>query len=278
MKALQHYLSLHLNNCRGAWVDLRAQPVATGLTVVVIGIALALPSGLHLLVQNGRNLVGGWESVRDFSVYLKTGTDFDEASKLADELAANDLVISVSVISADDALDQFRMASGFSDVLESLDGNPLPHTLVARPADTASAESLAGLEQELLEKPEVDLVRIDTKWVARLNAILDFLRRSVWIAAVMLIGAAVMTVGNTIRLDIQNRRDEIEISKLLGASDGFVRRPFLYIGLWYGMVGGVVALLLIGLGLLLISALAMWVRQMIRTGLSDSSIPCSSAS
>jgi cell division transport system permease protein len=114
-----------------------------------------------------------------------------------------------------------------------------------RPVDDASVEELAALGEELQERPYVDIVKLDTEWVERLNAILDFLRRIVVIASVLLIVAVIIIVGNTIRLDIQNRRDEIEVLKLLGASDGFVRRPFLYIGLWYGMVGGLFALLLL---------------------------------
>ncbi|MCZ6516521.1 MAG: permease-like cell division protein FtsX [Gammaproteobacteria bacterium] len=161
---------------------------------------------------------------------------------------------SVEVIAADEALEQFKSGFGLSELLDSLDGNPLPHTLVARPTKAATPQALAALEHDIRALPGVDQVRIDTQWVARLNAILDFLRRGVWIAAVMLVGAVIVTVGNTIRLDIQNRRDEIEICKLLGASNGFVRRPFLYIGLWYGVIGGIVALLLLGAGYLLLAA------------------------
>ena len=254
MKTLTHYLSLHLRNCATALADLLAQPVATGLTVAVIGVALVLPASLHLLVQNGRVVVGGWESVRDFSVYLKIGVPLENATAIADDLAAREIIDSVEVITADEALEQFNSGFALSDLLDSLDGNPLPHTLVARPTEAATPTALIALEQDIRALPGVDQVRIDTQWVARLNAILDFLRRGVWIAAVMLVGAVIVTVGNTIRLDIQNRRDEIEICKLLGASNGFVRRPFLYIGLWYGVIGGIVALLLLGAGYLLLAA------------------------
>ena len=254
VRTLTHYLSLHLRNCGGALADLLAQPVATGLTIAVIGVALALPASLHILVQNGRAVVGGWESVRDFSVYLKIGAPLENATAIADDLAAREIIDSVEVITADEALEQFNSGFALSDLLDSLDGNPLPHTLVARPTEAATPTALIALEHDIRALPGVDQVRIDTQWVARLNAILDFLRRGVWIAAVMLVGAVIVTVGNTIRLDIQNRRDEIEICKLLGASNGFVRRPFLYIGRWSGVIGGIVALLLLGAGYLLLAA------------------------
>lgn len=253
VKALKHYFFLHLRNCSGALIDLCAEPITTSLTIAVIGVALALPASLHLLVQNGKAIVGGWESVRDFSVYLKVGTPLETATGIANDLAARKIIDSVEVIAADEALEQFRSSSDLKKVLDTFDDNPLPHTLVARPTGAASPEVLTALEQEIRALPEVDQVRIDTEWVARLNAILDFLRRGVWIVAVMLIGAVIVTVGNTIRLDIQNRRDEIVVCKLLGASDGFVRRPFLYIGLWYGVIGGAFALLLLGTGYLLLA-------------------------
>ena len=242
---IARWFKLHMRNCSGALRELGAQPIATLLTVMVIGIALALPGSLNLLVQNGRNLAGGWESARDFSVYMNVGSTETDAEKLAEELRGMPLVESVDITLAEEALAEFRETSGLGDVLDMLESNPLPHTLVIRPAELAAPGELAELGEELGARDSIDLVKIDTQWVARLNAILDFLNRIVIIAAILLITAVIIIVGNTIRLDIQSRRDEIEVVKLLGASDGFVRRPFLYVGLWYGLIGGAVALLLL---------------------------------
>jgi cell division transport system permease protein len=239
---------LHVQNCLATLRELGGQPIATGLTVAVIGIALALPASLNILVQNGRNLAGGWESVRDFSVYMLPGTELGNAQTLADELKAMGVIDSVSVTPADAALKDFRESSGLGKVLDSLGSNPLPHTLVVRPVDSASADELGKLGKRISEHDDVDMVKIDTAWVERLNAILDFLRRIVLIGSLLLVAAVVIIVGNTVRLDIQNHRDEIEVLKLLGASDGFVRRPFLYVGLWYGLIGGCIALLVLFLG------------------------------
>lgn len=242
------WLQLHISNCKSSLLDLGSQPIATVLTVFVIGIALALPGALNLVVQNGRNLAGGWESARDFSVYLVPGTELAIAKQLATDLKKRELIESVQVIAAEDALVEFRETSGLGEVLDALDSNPLPHTLVVRPDNSASGEQLAAIGEELDKRAEVDIVKLDTQWVERLNAILDFLNRVVIIATLLLIAAVIIIIGNTIRLDIQNRRDEIEVLKLLGASDGFVRRPFLYVGLWYGLMGGIVALLLMFIG------------------------------
>ena len=251
---ITRWFKLHIRNCTGALQELSAQPVATGLTVCVIGIALALPASLNLLVQNGRNVAGGWESVRDFSIYMMIESKPESADELAAELSKMDIIDSVAVTLAAEALIEFRESSGLGEVLDTLDSNPLPHTLVVRPVESASAKELAVLAAELSSRDTIDIVKIDTQWVERLNAILDFMRRVVMIASVLLIFAVIIIVGNTIRLDIQSRRDEIEVLKLLGASDGFVRRPFLYVGLWYGVIGGFVALFLMIAGGWLLAA------------------------
>ncbi len=245
---LMHWGKLHAQNCRQALADMGKQPLASGLTVAVIGIALALPATLNVLVQNGRNLAGGWETVRDFSIYLVVGQELNVATSLADELEAMELIESTRVETADGALEQFRLSSGLDNVIDTLDENPLPHSVIVRPLETADPDALATLAESLTERPAIDLVKVDTQWVQRLNAILDFLRRAMMIATAMLVLAVIIIIGNTIRLDIQSRSHEIEILKLLGASDGFVRRPFLYLGLWYGLLGGLFALLLLVVG------------------------------
>lgn len=243
----------HLRNALAALGQLTRQPVATLLTVTVIGIALALPASLQVAVQGVQRFAGGWDEIRDFSVYLKPGTPLDMAGKLARELAGRPGIDDARVIAADEALAEFSRDPALGDVLDMLKENPLPHTLVVRPAADADPGRLAGLKAELAARSDVELVQLDTQWLARLAAMLDFTRRAVWIATVLLVGAVIVIVGNTIRLDIQNRRQEIEVSKLLGASDAFVRRPFLYVGFWYGLMGALVALLLLGVAGLVLS-------------------------
>ena len=207
-----------------------------------------MPASLNLLVKNGRSLAGELDNARDFSVYLTVGLSLERAQTIAAEIEMMTGVADVSLTTADDALEEFRAGSGFGEALEQLDANPLPHTLAVTPAPDTVVEQLQALAEQLGAREDIDLVQIDTAWVERLNAILEFMRRIVLIAAVVLVAGLLIIVGNTIRLDIQNRRDEIEVLKLLGASDGFVRRPFLYIGLWYGIMGGVMALLLLLIG------------------------------
>jgi cell division transport system permease protein len=251
--AAQNYLSRHARNCVSALGRISRQPLASCLTVAVIGIALAMPMTLNVIVKNGQSIAGDWEDIRDFSVYLSPGTAIDAAVELRNQLERLAAIESVRLIPADDALKEFESDAMFSEFIAALDDNPLPHTIVIRPAANESSESLAALEKDLLGRANVDLVKLDTEWVRRLTAFLDLARRGVIIASILLVGAVIVIIGNTIRLDIQNRRAEIEVSKLLGASDAFVRQPFLYSGFWYGALGAIFALFLLSISLVLLS-------------------------
>jgi len=253
LHALNNYLTRHAQNCLGALGNMVRQPVASTLTIAVIGIALAMPSTLNIIVKNGQALAGGLEDIRDFSVYTKPGIALAQAENLRKRLAQASIVKSTRLISAQQALEDFRHDTEFGDLVTALDNNPLPHTIVVSPTADADPPALRQLKNKLLQDPRVDLVKLDTQWVQRLNALLDLARRAVWIAAIMLVGAVIVIIGNTIRLDIQNRRAEIEVSKLFGASDGFVRRPFLYTGFWYGLLGGLFAVVLLAISLWLLS-------------------------
>ncbi len=243
--SLSYWLTRHAQAAIGALGELARSPVATALTVAVIGIALALPAALGVLVQSGRALSGGWDDVRDFSVYLAPGLALDKAEALARTLRGKPGIDSVRVIPADVAMAELGKDPGFAGALAALDANPLPHTLVVRPGASVDRGALEQLGAELQKSPGVDLVKLDLLWVERLNAVLDFLRRLGLIVGGLLIATVVIVVGNTIRLDIQNRSAEIEVAKLLGATDGFVRRPFLYLGAWYGVLGGGVAIMIL---------------------------------
>jgi cell division transport system permease protein len=249
---VQNYFIRHAQNCVGSLGTMSRQPLATALTIAVIGIALAMPAAMNILVQNARAVTSAWDNIRDFSVYMTPGTGTEDAERLKEELSGLNLVESVRFITAEQALLDFQNDPGFAAVISALDENPLPHTLIVRPDADATPESLEKLGDSLVQRDDIDLVKLDTQWLARLNAFLDICRRGVMIAAAMLLGAVIIIVGNTIRLDIQNRRQQIEVSKLLGASDAFVRRPFLYLGFWYGIFGGIFALLLLGATLLLL--------------------------
>ena len=232
----------HLQTLIGSLGRLSQQKFSTLLTMLVIGIALALPTCLHVLVTNAQRATGDWNRALDISVFLKRPTSASEAKQIADRIGQRRDVAEVRLITAEAGLKEFKQQSGFGDAIDALNENPLPHALIVRPdAEYLSAESLASLAASIQELPSVDIVQLDTGWVDRLNAILAAIGRAVVIATAVLALGVLVIVGNTIRLDIQNRRPEIEVTKLVGGSDAFVRRPFLYSGVWYGFGGALLA-------------------------------------
>ncbi|HEX7011429.1 MAG TPA: permease-like cell division protein FtsX [Steroidobacteraceae bacterium] len=236
------WLTRHVQTLIGSLGRLARHKLATALTILVIGVALALPACLYLLVSNAQLASGGWTRAVDLTVFLKQPTSPEEARRTADRIGQRHDVAQVQLILASEALKEFRRDSGFGEAIEALNENPLPHTLVVRPAEGyTSPEHLDALAEDLKSLPSVDVVQLDTEWVQRLNAILDALRRGLLLFGAVLGLGVMVVVGNTIRLDIQNRRDEIEVTKLVGGSDAFVRRPFLYNGVWYGLGGAAMA-------------------------------------
>jgi cell division transport system permease protein len=239
------WITRHLQTSIGSLGRLAQHKLATALTVLVIGIALALPACLHLLVTNAQTATGNWNRAVDLTVFLKQPTSAEEARRTTERIRQRRDVAEVELILADAALKEFRRDSGFGDAIDALNENPLPHTIVVRPAPAyANAANLQGLATDIRALPSVEAVQLDTAWVNRLNAILEAFRRGLVLAAAILGLGVMVIVGNTIRLDIQNRRDEIEVTKLVGGSDAFVRRPFLYNGFWYGLAGAVTAWLI----------------------------------
>lgn len=236
------WLERHAQTLVASIGRLARQPFATVLTVAVIGIALALPACLQLVVVNGRTLTSGLEDTVQVSVYLRQPLTPEEARKVALTIEARNDVAEARLVTPEEGLKEFESLSGFGEALKALKENPLPYAVVVRPEpyfDTPDA--VAGLTADLRTMNEVELVQVDTEWVRRLQAILEAMTRVVQVTAGLLGLGVLAVVGNTIRLDINGRRDEIEVTKLVGGSDAFVRRPFLYSGFLYGLAGGLTA-------------------------------------
>jgi cell division transport system permease protein len=246
------WVTRHISTSIGSLGRLVRQPFASLMIILVIAVTLALPAAINLVVKNARSVSGGWDNALDFSVFLKQQVSVGDAEVLGKLIGQRADVESVRFISADDALAEFKQQSGFGEALEHLPSNPLPHTLVVRPGPGNTSASLILLQEEIGNLPETDYVQVDTEWIQRFHAILDIVRQAIAIGAGLLGIAIVVIIGNTIRLDIENRRDEIEVTKLIGATNAFVRRPFLWTGFWYGLFGGLMALALVQYGLFML--------------------------
>lgn len=252
---LQNFATLHAQALFATLGELSRRPLATLMTVAVIAIALAMPAGLHLLLKNAQGIVSDWQGVSQISLFLKTDISDARGKTIADQLRKNPKIATIDFMSRDDALDEFRQLSGFGEALGALTDNPLPVVLVVHPNKAFTTPSqVAQLLGELRKRPEVDIAQLDMQWVNRLFTLMEIVQRGVIILASLLGLGVLLVVGNTIRLAIQNRRDEIVIIKLIGATDAFIRRPFLYTGIWYGLGGGLLALLLIEGSLTLLQA------------------------
>ena len=246
--SISAYFARHAQVLVGSLGRIMHQPFATLMTMGVIAVALALPLFLSLLLQNARIATGNWNEAYDLSVYMDKKAGAGRVQSLAKQLKARGDVAAVRIITADQALAEFRNDSGFGKALDALSDNPLPDTLVVTPTLTASTpQGTETLKGAIAALSDVQTVQIDTEWIKRLHAMLDLLRRVVLLTGGLLGVGIVLIVSNTIRLDILNRRAEIEVMKLVGASDGFARRPFLYSGIWYGLGGGLLALILVAI-------------------------------
>lgn len=234
-------------------------PLASLLTASVIGITLVLPAALHVTFKNLDALSYSWEGTVQASLFLADDLDEAEGRRLARRIAERGDVAATDYISRAEALAEFRELSGMDAALDALEDNPLPAVIVVRPDSGEAAGDIAALVESLGAEPGVARARVDQAWLRRLYAILDVAERGATLLAVLLGLAVLFIVGNTIRLDIENRRAEIEVMKLVGAPDSFIRRPFLYSGFWYGLAGGVLAWVLLGICLL---ALAGPVREL----------------
>ncbi|GAB3510400.1 permease-like cell division protein FtsX [Pseudoxanthomonas daejeonensis] len=220
------------------------KPWATLLTIAVMGVALALPLGLSIVMDNLRHFAGSVQQSREINVFLKVDVDAGAATKLAGTLRDRGDVAAVEIRTPEQAVAGFRESSGLGEALDALGENPLPTLLIVTPkGDDSSGDTRLAATLEAL--PQADLVQHDAVWRQRLDNWLGFGQRVVQVLSVVLGLGALLVVGNTVRLDIQSRREEIGVLQLLGASDGFIRRPFLYLGVWYGFGAGVLALGLI---------------------------------
>ncbi|HFE48571.1 MAG TPA: ABC transporter permease [Chromatiaceae bacterium] len=248
--APRDWLNRHARTALAALERLAHAPLATLVTSAVVGITLALPLALHLFAGDLERLGSDWDAGASLSVFIDPGVPDEGLPILRDRLLAMPGIDSVKTITRDEALAEFRQLSGFGEALKMLPDNPLPAVLIAHPTRDAPIEQLATRLRRLAE---VDEVQLDMAWLDRLRAISRLLERGVWVLGGLLGLAVLLTMGNTIRLEIQNRSEEIRVSKLIGASDAFIRRPFLYAGLWYGLFGGIIAWWLLTVSLILVS-------------------------
>ncbi|MBP0047135.1 ABC transporter permease [Marinobacterium sp. AK62] len=243
----------HASVARGALLRLRQTPVASTMTLAVLAIALALPGFLLTVLTNLQALTAGWDTQPRIALYMQTELSDAAIDRFSRELLLRDDLSGVELISRQKGLEEFSEYSAFSDLLEQLEANPLPAVIMVTPLSDDPVK-LPLLKTELAGLSQVSEAVLDMEWVQRLEAVLALAQRGSYVLGGLLALAVLLVVGNTVRMTIESRRDEILVSKLVGATDAWVRRPFLYSGFWFGLLGGVLAWLLVQLALLMLEA------------------------
>jgi cell division transport system permease protein len=238
-------ISQHFQQVFTSFSELWKTPFATLMTIFVLGLALSLPSVFHVLYKNAERVTGQWDGASEISLFLNKDISEPRVQVLINKLALYNDIDSVTYISRHQALEEFKEMSSFSKALNYLDENPLPAVLVVVPTKDAMTSAGSKLLVAKLQREQgIDLVRVDLDWIEKLQAILELLIDIVIAIAALLLISVLLIVSNTIRLNILNHRDEIEVLKLVGATNSFIQRPYLYAGAWYGLLGGTIAWLL----------------------------------
>ena len=214
------------------------------LNILVIGITLSLPVGMYLLLQNVQSLVAQFSETPQISLFLSMDAKPEEVGRLHKQLSKHAAIAAVEFVAREKALEQLKQSTGLSDLINGLEVNPLPDAFIVHPKP-GDAQMLDALRAELAKLPRVKEAQLDSAWVYKLDGILKFGRVLLLILASLLSLALIAVTFNTIRLQVLTQSAEIEVSKLIGATDSFIRRPFLYFGTLQGLFGGVMAWLIV---------------------------------
>ena len=249
---MRHAMAQHLGVLRAALRRMFASKLGGLLNILVIGIALSLPAGMYALLQNAQGLVAQLSGTPQISLFLAMDAQADDIDALRKQLAAHPAIHGAEFVARDRALEQLKQSTGLADVIGGLEKNPLPDAFIVSPRQ-GNAQALGMLRGELAQLPKVELAQLDSAWAYKLEALLEFGHLAVLIIAGLLSLALVAITFNTIRLQILTQRDEIEVSRLIGATDGFIRRPFLYFGAMQGLLGGIMAWAIVTASLLLLN-------------------------
>ncbi|MCG7498911.1 permease-like cell division protein FtsX [Vibrio sp. Of7-15] len=239
------FYAQHKKQAMQALKEMMRRPLGNALTLAVIAMSLALPSSLYLVGKNLSIVADSWQAPSQVSLYLEVGLSEEEATSLQDEVRGWSETSDVLYISPEQGLADFSQLSGFDQALTLLDENPLPAVLIVTPVvEWQSTDKVKELVRRLQAQPDVAEVRLDDDWLQRLDALRDLAVTVASVLAVLMLSAVFLIVGNTLRLNVLAHKEAIQVMKLVGATDGFILRPYLYTGMWYGFWGGIFAWIL----------------------------------
>lgn len=240
------YFSHHKAAFLNSFQQLSRSTLASLTTIIVIGISLALPLFLSVFIKNITEVGHHLDGSAQISLYLAPEIETDVIEALKAKIKTEDIVENLDYISPEQGLELFEKKTGLNNVVSILEKNPLPPVIVIKlKTDPHNAEKIQALLTELKNSEGVTSAELDMLWVERLYSILDLVQHIFYVLVILFAGAVFLIIGNTMRLIIESYRDEIGVIKLIGATDRFIRRPFLYSGFLYGFGGGIIAWLLV---------------------------------
>lgn len=256
------WLEHHIDSFKASFKRNFSSPLSFSFTVLMIAIALSIPMSMYIMFSSAQQLTEDWDKDKQITLFLNDDISLSQAQTIANEITDHRFVLNSVVINKKQALQDFKQQMGAETLSTELPSNPLPHLIIVQPETSLSdIQSLQTLEDELKNVAQVQLVQFDLLWFQRLHAMLDIINRIQWIVSIILLFAIALIIANVIRWEVSARHSEIEIIKLVGASDAYVRRPFLYSGFWLGLSGSIVALLIV--------TLCTWLVQFSATQLAD---------
>lgn len=248
LDTVRAYVAYHVQAAVYSFQALWQRPLAAMNTILIIAVALTLPALFWVFTDNLRQITLNWQESGHISLYLKPSLSTAEEQDFLQSMQTQAGVAQAVLKTRDQGLAELQKQEGMHDIMRYLPSNPLPPLIEIAPASTINTPiKMQELFNHLKQFPQVDQVKLDMEWVHRLHAILSFIGKITQILVILLACTVVLIVGNTLRLAIRNRQEEIKVLKLIGATDGFITRPFLYAGIWYGLIGAIFAVLFVNI-------------------------------
>lgn len=244
--AIRYWLQHHADCARKSLQRLLENPFSFTITILMISIAFTIPAAVYVLFSSAENLAASWSNDKQVTLFLRDDVNLQTAQSLRDKLVKRLDIESAAVISKDEALKDFKQQSNLGSIADSLPSNPIPHIVIATPSKSVTELSaLKTLQTELQKLSGVELVQFDLVWIQRLQTMLEVLFRILWLITILLLAAVALIIANVIRWEVASRHDELEIIRLVGGTDAYVRRPFLYSGFWLGFLGAGLAVVIV---------------------------------
>lgn len=269
-----YWVQHHAECAKKSLSRLLANPFSFVITILMISIAFTIPAAIYVLFNSAQTLATSWGNEKQITLFLRNEVSLQTANVLRDKLVKRIDIETVSVISKDEALQEFKQQSNLGTIADSLPSNPIPHIVIATPSK--SVTELSALEQlrnELQGLEQVEIVQFDLVWIQRLQSMLEILFRVLWIITIMLSAAVGLIIANVIRWEVASRHDELEIIRLVGGTDAYVRRPFLYSGFWLGLLGAGMAILIVKISGLIIGSSVQKLMAVYESNIQLASLP-----